>query len=198
MLRVFLVYSFVILLGLFFEGSVIANFIPNAVVPDVLVVMAVYVALRFRTLPGLIGVFLLGIIADFATAIYVGPNAAGTVAVFVLTGILANRVYAERIFAIVLISFVCSLCKSTVIVSLLYYYVNPDWNLIILGRTMVFEALATACIAPIVVKLLQLAHLRKGVGLFSPGSAKRRNSAKAGARSKKKVSGTGAWGASSR
>lgn len=196
MIRACLLYTVVLILGIFLQGSLIGSTIPAAIVPDVLVVLAVYVALTSRTVLGLVGVFLLGIVADLAGGVYVGPNAAGAVAAFVVTGILANRVYAERIFAIVIISFVCSIVKSLVIALLLWRYTTFEIALVPLVQKIIFEAAATGFVAPIFVRLLQL-----GYSLRTGGTAVRRAGGQSttGTLSSRKSGGsTGTWRASSR
>ena len=179
MIKAILLYTLVLLIGLFFQSSVISGILPTAVVPDILVVLIVYISLKYRSVRGLFGVYCLGLLADLASGVYLGPNAAGAVVVFACSGILANRVYAERVFAIVFISLVCSICKSLTVVGLILTYTESMWEITPLLKTIVFEALATACVAPIVVKILQFGSV---LGKFKSQQTQATRSA------------TGAWG----
>ena len=182
MIKACLLYGLVLLIGLFFQSSVIGGVLPTAVVPDVLVVLIVYISLKYRSVRGLFGVYCLGLLADLASGVYIGPNAAGSVVVFACSGILANRVYAERVFAIVFISMVCSVCKSLTVVGLILTYTDSMWEITPLIKTIVFEALATACVAPIVVKILQFGSV---LGKFNTSTKQAHHATR---------SATGAWG----
>lgn len=157
MIRALLLYGLVFFAGLFFQGSVISSTLPQAILPDILVVLQVYISLKHRNVRGLFGVYLLGLLADMATGVYLGPNAAAAILIFATAGLLANRVYAERIFAMVFISFICSILKSITIASLLMYYTNYEFVLMPFVRLVLFEAFATAFCAPIVIRILQIA-----------------------------------------
>lgn len=177
MIRALLLYGIVFFAGLFFQGSVISSTLPQAILPDILVILQVYISLRHRNVRGLLGVYLLGLLADMATGVYLGPNAAAAILIFAASGLLANRVYAERIFAMVFISFICSIVKSCAIASLLFYYTNYEFVLAPFIRVVFFEALATAFCAPIVIRILQFGSSFKGGRSVTPRRTSRSASA---------------------
>ena len=154
MIRLILTFLFVAFIGLFIQGGVIKSALPGAVAPDMMVVLVATIGLRYRSIPGLLGAFSLGLLEDFASGQYVGPNAAGVVVVFLLSGLIANRVYADKGVALFLIVFMCSLAKSLARVSMILLYVGriaPDNDAL---WVILSEALLSGICAPIVAKLM--------------------------------------------
>lgn len=141
------------LFGVFVQGTLIhANF-PNMIAPDFTVLIVVYLGLRHQNMRGLIASFCLGLIVDFASAVYLGPNAAGCVLGFCVTGVIAKRVFAEKTFAIVSITFWSSLIKSSTYVLMLVLYVSGDLLSFTSLQSIILESVLTALVAPVVFKL---------------------------------------------
>lgn len=154
MFRLIAIFMTVAFIGLFIQGGVIKSALPAAVAPDMIVVLVATIGLRFRTIPGLVGAFGLGVLEDFASGQYIGPNAAGAVIAFLLSGVIANRVYADKGVALFLIVCFCSLAKAVTRLSMLQLYLGtivPDNEAL---WTIVFEALLSGVCAPIVVQLM--------------------------------------------
>lgn len=154
MFRLAATFLFVAFVGLFIQGGIIKSALPAAVAPDMIVVLVATIGLRFRSVPGLLGAFCLGLLEDFASGQYLGPNAAGVVIAFLLSGLIANRVYADKGVALFFIVVFCSLAKALTRLSMLLMYVGtvrPDQDAL---WTIVFEALLSGVCAPIIVKLM--------------------------------------------
>ena len=146
---VFVVLS---LFGLFVQGALIHSFFPSAIAPDIILILIVILARQSHTLPALLGAFFLGLLADLASGVLLGPNAAGAVVAFGLVGAIARRVYAERYIAVVILTFVCSAAKSLTAVLMVVLYVGK-WTLPQDAlRVVLIEAAASALLAPVVLK----------------------------------------------
>jgi len=133
----------------------------------------VVVSLKFRTVGGVIGVFLLGLLADFASGQFIGPNAAGSIVVFGLVGAIATRVYADRSTALMVIVFICSLAKSSALLLMYLFFLQGalgEYLQTVVLKTLVLEAVLSAAVAPIVLKLLLLGKPFPAV-FRSPSSA---------------------------
>lgn len=162
-MRIFVTFFLAALIGLTIQASMIHTSSPAAVAPDLILVLTVAIALFYHSPGGAIGAFLLGLLADFASAQYLGPNAAGCVIAFCLVGLIANRVYADKLFAVFIIVFVCSIAKSLVTLSVYEFYL-PEFALPEgVFRTMALEALFSAVLAPFVLRLLR-ARVSGGAG----------------------------------
>ena len=157
MLRTSIVFLIACLLGIFVQSTVIKATIPSATVPDIILVLVVIIALNVRSLAGLFGSFALGLLADFASGQFIGPNAAASIVVFGLVGTIASRVYADRSFALMILVLLCSIAKSLTVLLMYMLYLNEPaieaWQSIVLERAVV-EAVLSAVVAPLVLKLL--------------------------------------------
>lgn len=156
-MRVSLVFLIAALLGLFLQGTLIHGSFPAAVTPDLVLVLIVVLSQRFRNVPSLLGVFALGLFADFASGEFVGPNAAAAIVVFALVGMIAKRVYADHGFTFIVIAFLCSLAKSATVLLLILLYTKFEWPERRVLQTIVYEAGLTALFAPIVYKCMRAA-----------------------------------------
>ncbi len=156
MLRLILTFLVAGLLGLFIQSSVIRSSFPAAPVPDFLLILVIAVSRHFHTPLGAVGAFALGLLADFGSAQYLGPNAAGSVVAFYIVGLIANRVYADRAPALFIITFLCSLAKSAIAILFFELYLKdfvlPAGSL----RIVLYEALFSGLLAPIVLRLLRV------------------------------------------
>ncbi len=83
-MRIIITFVLAALIGLTIQASVVHTSAPAAVAPDFILILTVAIALFYHSPGGALGAFLLGMLADFASAQYVGPNAAGCVVSFVL------------------------------------------------------------------------------------------------------------------
>ena len=144
------------LLGLFIQSNLIRSSFPAAPVPDFILILVIAVSRYFHTPLGAIGAFALGLLADFGSAQYLGPNAAGCVVAFYIVGLIANRVYADRGPAVFIITFFCSIAKSAVAILMFELYLKdfvlPEGTL----RMVLYEALFSALIGPFVLRLLRV------------------------------------------
>ena len=123
-MRLVLTYLTAALIGLLIQSTFIHSSFPAAAAPDFILILVIAVSRQFHTPGGALGAFCLGLLADFASAEYLGPNAAGSVVTFYCVGLIANRVYADRAPAVFIMAFLCSLAKSCVAILMFYLYVK--------------------------------------------------------------------------
>jgi rod shape-determining protein MreD len=139
--------------GLFIQSSVIHSNFPGFIAPDFILLVVVIIGLQSPGVGGLFVSFLLGLFADVASGVYLGPQAAGCVIAFCLTIGIAKRVFAEQSFAVASICFWASLAKTSTYLLLLMFYVSPE--LLTRGSLtiLLLEALLTALVAPVFYKM---------------------------------------------
>ncbi len=153
-----LVFTFIIaiIVGLLVQGTFIKTIYPLATAPDILLVLVVYIALQYRSVGGLISAFFIGIFADFASGQFIGLNSGGSVIAFCFVSYLANKMYAEKNLALVILTFFCSIAKSLTQALMFILYVDIN----ILSGTgiqlMFIEAILSALVAPIVFWSLRI------------------------------------------
>jgi rod shape-determining protein MreD len=154
MIRTALIFFFAAIIGIVVQSTVVHSSFPSVAAPDVILILTVVLGMRYRSVAGLFSAFLLGILADFASGQYVGPNAAGNIVAFLAVGSIASRVYAERVLAVAMITFMCSILKSLVLIALLALYVKTDIIGVNLLNIVVLEALFSGVLSPLVMKLI--------------------------------------------
>lgn len=152
MFRTSILFLLIALTGLFLQSVLRGDLV--VVVPDIVLVLVVIVALLYPTVPGLFACFGLGLLADFATARYLGPNAAGCVVAFALAVTVSTKIYADRILGVAMISFICSIAKALTLLAMLAAFLNTVQPYAFAAKTILLESLFTAVLAPPVVWLL--------------------------------------------
>jgi rod shape-determining protein MreD len=151
MIRTILVFFVACIVGLVVQATFAHTISPFAIAPDVIVILAVYLGLNYQHPLGVIGAFLLGVAGDFASAQFVGPVAAGSVLVYGLTVMVSQKVYAENPFAIVMLTFLCSIADSLIYLLMVVMYVNVDLFGEGVVQGVLVEAGITAAIAPFIM-----------------------------------------------
>jgi rod shape-determining protein MreD len=154
MIKTPLVFLLFFLLGIFIQATLIHSLFPDVVVPDFLVILVVFLGIRSRNPLGAVGAFLIGVGGDFATARFVGPFAAGSVIAFYLTVFIADHLFSEKGFTVAFTAFVASLAKNVAAGVLLLFYTDFDffrWKLL---STLLLEALFTALLCPLILKVI--------------------------------------------
>ena len=154
MIRVFIVVFLVMIFGLFLQATMVDSLFPMLSSPDLILLLVMALALRFANVWGLVTAFLLGICADFASAQFVGPHAAAYVLVFCLTMTASQGVYVERGVGMFVLSFMMSLVKSVVFLLMLVMFTDVSIFSVYVLKIVFIEALLTAIIAPIALKLI--------------------------------------------
>lgn len=150
MIRVIAVFTVTALLGLATNASLIHSTAPFAIAPDFILILAVILGFYQQNAGGVVGAFLLGLMADFGSAQYIGPNAAGCIVAFRLVGLIANRIYAEKAVAVFIIVFICSVVKSAGYLTVVYLYASTIGSEDLV-QIILYEALFTGLAAPLVM-----------------------------------------------
>lgn len=168
MIREALVFLLAFLIGIFIQASVFHSLSPAFIAPDLILLLVVVLGLHSKNAFGALGAFLLGIGADFATARYVGPNAAAAVLAFSAVVALSNRLYAERGPAVIFVAALACFVKYCVYAGIFYVYTS--WNMFSSQflRIAIGEAILTGICAPIVFALMRWA---RGESLLRPLTA---------------------------
>ena len=142
------------LFGAVLNAAGIRSIAPSALTPDFSLILTVVIAFYYNTPLGVLSAFSLGLLADFSSTLVVGPNAAGCVIAFCTVGLIANRMYAEKWVAVLIITLVCSIAKSMTYLGLMSLYfpgrIGDDMVHRLLG-----EAIVTAAVSPLVIGLLR-------------------------------------------
>jgi len=152
------------ILGLGIQATIFHSTFPALPAPDVILILVVAISRLYHTRLGVLGAFCMGLLADFASAQYLGPNAAGCIIAFLFVGLIANRMYADKVIAIFFITAGSSLAKSLMAIAMYTFYV-PDYTLPPDAiKIVMLEALFSAILAPLVLRFLRINIPSAGFG----------------------------------
>lgn len=140
--------------GIFIQATLLHSVLPDIVAPDLLVILSVFLGLRARNSTAAIGAFIIGLGADFASAKFLGPSAAGSVVAFAATVFVANHFFSEKWFTVLFTTLIASFAKNLTQALVLAAFTEINlfqWQFL---TTALLESSLTAACAPIVIKLL--------------------------------------------
>jgi rod shape-determining protein MreD len=123
-------------------------------IPDLIVILCVYLALHEHTVAGAFGAFLLGYFTDNFSGNVLGLHAFSMSLVFVLVYLLARRLWMDNVIANVAVVFAASILKAMSIAMLLAFYLSTDYPWGQFLTTVWIEAALVAMVSPVVFSLL--------------------------------------------
>lgn len=153
MIRTAVIFLALLLFGLFIQATFIHGLFPSAPAPDFLLILVVMLGLNYKSPGGALGAFILGILADFASARFVGPNAAGAVLAFYFVVVISGHTFVDRGAIGGLVAFVACCVKSIsfLLMRWIYVGVSPAMTDV---TALLIEAVLTGVLAPFVLHLL--------------------------------------------
>ncbi len=157
MLRLIAIFTIAALLGLVVQATVVHGLFPSAIAPNFILILVVFLGLAARNSFGAVAAFALGVLADFASGEFIGPNAAGSIMAFLFTALISEKIYADRIPAIAILIFCSSLAKSLTFLVMLRIYLGVEVSQLLAAgslETALLEAVFSALIGPVIVRLL--------------------------------------------
>lgn len=123
-------------------------------IPDLILILCVYLGLHQHSFAGSTGAFLLGYFTDSVSGNAVGLHAFAMSVVFIVVYLVSRRFWMDNVVANVAMVFVAALLKTLTIASLLAFVLAVDvpWGTFI--SSMWLEAALAALFAPVVFSLL--------------------------------------------
>jgi rod shape-determining protein MreD len=131
------------------------HFLPFAhVIPDLILILCVYLGLHQHSSAGSMGAFLLGYFTDSVSGNAVGLHAFSMSLVFLLVYLVSRRLWMDNVIANIAMVFVAALLKAITVAALLSFvlFVEVPWATFL--SNMWLEALVAALFTPIVFRLL--------------------------------------------
>ncbi len=144
--------SILVILALFLQGSLLAAILPNALVPNLLVVILVFISFYEASVLGAILAFFLGLLLDLYGAVLLGPWSGAFVATFAFFGLMSRRMFVDSPLAVAFVSF-WSFLLTHFVYLVLVFEVRP----VNFGSAWQFigKALVTAIVAPLMIAALK-------------------------------------------
>ena len=156
MIRLILTFTVFAMLGLFVQGTLLPAASSDFITPDIILILVVALGLHARSIYGLLGSFFLGLIADSASAQFIGPHAAGALIAFWVVSYISQKVYVENYIGLMILGFLASLFKQGVYVLMMQVFVGFELSLWKIIRVVMFEAVFTSILTPVVIWCLRL------------------------------------------
>jgi rod shape-determining protein MreD len=122
--------------------------------PDLVLVLCVYLALHEHSVAGTLGAFLLGYFVDSFSGNVLGVHAFAMSLVFVIVYLVARQLWMDNVVANVALVFAASLLKALAIALLLEFYLSAEYPWGNLVSTAWVEAGVAALLSPFVFSML--------------------------------------------
>lgn len=168
----FALILFLGLMGLLIQSTLIRGLFPHVVVPNLLMVLCVFLAFYETSVAGACTAFVLGLLLDMCGGIVLGPWAGSFVLIFGAVAFVSQRIFVESPVAIMVTTLVCSIVANLVYSSLVYQVSRSEFSA---PWVIALEALLNALLCPILFALLKRILKRRDRG---GGPSKRYNFAR--------------------
>ncbi len=140
--------------GVLLETTVFHLLPLGSIVPDLMVILCVYLALHEHSVAGALGAFLLGYFTDSFSGNMLGLHAFAMSLVFLLVYLLARQLWMDNVVANVAVVFIASLIKALAVAALLAFYLSAAYPWHQLFSSAWVEAGIAALFSPFVFSLL--------------------------------------------
>lgn len=147
MIKAYLKYFIFIILGLFIQSAFGRA---GLYTPDLLLLIVIALAFSMQNSAGVIISFFLGLLSDLASGVYLGPFAAAYVCAFCFAGAVSRRVFADKLFAVMGVTFFACIVKSLVFTLFVKYFVP---HAVINYKIYMVEAILTSIASSIVLRI---------------------------------------------
>ena len=140
------------LIAIFIQGTVLREVGPSWVVPNLLVILVVFLGFFEASFRGATLAFLLGLELDFANGLLVGPWAGAFVVSFGILASLSQRLFVESSLAVMIAALVSSIVSNLVYFTLVYEF-HPAVTVMV--PFSLLEALLNGFLAPFLFVFLR-------------------------------------------
>ena len=154
-MRLFLLY-FVVGIFLILLQSTFLRLLPfGPVVPDLVLILCVYLGLHHPTMGAAVGSFVLGYSIDVVSSRQLGFNAFAMTLVFLAVYFSSRTIWLQNPVVTSLIVLFAALIKGVALVLVWMIFLNTEGFWLGAARYMLLEALFAAALAPFVFSLLR-------------------------------------------
>ncbi len=153
-LRAVAVYVVTGALALLLQTTILHSLTGGRVIPDLILILCVYLGLHEHNVGGATGAFLLGYLLDSFSGSLVGLNALAMTTVFMVVYLVSRRLWMDNTLAGIAMVFLGTLIKGVAVVLALAAYLSIDRVSLVALETLVAEAVLAAALTPVVFALL--------------------------------------------
>jgi rod shape-determining protein MreD len=153
-MRLFLLY-FVVGIFLILLQSTFFHILPSPVVPDLVLVLCVYLGLHHPTVGAALGSFVLGYSIDVVSSRLLGLNAFAMTLVFLAVYFSSRSIWLHHPVVSSLIVLFAALVKGVAVALLWTVFLKAEGFWFGAARTIILEAVVAAVVAPLLFALLR-------------------------------------------
>lgn len=157
------IYVLAGMLVLLLQTTLLHGLSGGRIIPDLVLILCVYLGLYEHNIGGATGAFLLGYLLDSFSGSLVGLHAFAMTTVYLVVYLVSRRLWMDNTLSGVAMVFLGSLLKGVAIVVALAAYLSIDRMSFGVAQTLFAEALLAAALTPIVFGSLGWAKRAVGV-----------------------------------
>jgi rod shape-determining protein MreD len=140
--------------GLVLQSTALHVLTGGAAVPDIPLVLCVYLGLHQHSIGGALGAFVLGYVQDSFSGTVIGLNAFGMCLVFLLVYLTSRRLWVDNLVSKVVVVFLATVVKTAAVTVLIFVFVSPVSVSARALSSLLLQAVLTAAIGPPVFSLI--------------------------------------------
>ncbi|HVN83981.1 MAG TPA: rod shape-determining protein MreD [Candidatus Binatia bacterium] len=153
-MRTFTLYLALTVAALLVQSTV-WHWLPlGGAIPDLLLIVCVYLGLHQHTVGGAVGAFFLGYAQDSFSGSTVGLNAFAMSLIFTVVYLTSRRLWVDNAISKIVLVFIASVMKTAVVVALVAVFLSTDGLWTTVSRHLPIEATIAAALSPAVFTLL--------------------------------------------
>jgi rod shape-determining protein MreD len=141
-------------LGLVLQSTALHAVPGGAAVPDVLLILCVYLGLRRHSVSGALGAFVLGYVQDSFSGTAVGLNAAAMCCVYLTIYLTSRALWVDNLISRVVVVFLAAVIKIVVVTVLSMLFIS--WPALS-GKMLwmlTLQAMFTAALGPLLLRVI--------------------------------------------
>jgi rod shape-determining protein MreD len=154
-MRLFLLYFFVGVFLILLQGTFFRLLPLGPVVPDLVLVLCVYLGLHHPTMGAALGSFLLGYSVDVVSSHLLGLNAFAMSLVFLAVYLSSRSIWIQNPLVTSFVVLLAAVVKGAALVLLWAIFLSVEGFWIGAARYIIMEAVLAAVLAPVVFALLR-------------------------------------------
>lgn len=162
-LRLIGVYVLAAVVALLLQTTVLHQLTGGRVIPDLVLVLCVYLGLHQHDVGGATGAFLLGYLLDSFSGSVVGLNAFAMTSVYLVVYLMSRRLWMDNVLSAVAMVFLATFLKGIAVTVALAAYLSIHRVSLHAAQTLLAEALLAAALTPAVFATLRRARRLLGV-----------------------------------
>ena len=151
-IKKFLLIIILALVILFLQGGILKPLLPNILMPNLFLIIVIYLSFYETNVLGLIFSFVLGLLYDISTSTLLGPYAASFVTIYTLFAIFSGRIFIDTTISLIIITAISSIICDLIYMILIFTFL-PDKNNI--SFEILLGSISTAIISPIMIYILK-------------------------------------------